>query len=184
MLLRSRRTFAKRHHVFTDLREAEKSVIYVNPIVEPVSYIVENLPAWCNKEYRRGDDMFNPFTMICTCEEYKESTKEFAPLDFRRVCRHLYNFYMYRIKNDINPLAVILMEQNKKYGSEELIQAELNGTIFYYGFTRTNEWVNIYCNENMWIRFSYNIRQKRWSDKIAPGNGDEYVKLLKKYFSL
>ena len=122
--------------------------------------------------------------MICTCEEYRETAAEYEPMDYRRVCRHLHAFYMQRLKKDINPLAVLLMELNKKHGPEEFIKAELDGKEFYFGFHRTSEWINIYCEEKQWIRFSYNILQKRWSENIAPKNGAVYFDLLQKYFSI
>jgi hypothetical protein len=184
MLLRSRRTFSKPHKVFTDLREAEKEIFILNPLGAPIDFLINNLPDWCNKEYKRGNDVYNPFKMLCTCEEYRESAGEYEPMDYRRVCRHLYAFYMQRLKKDINPLAVLLMEQNKKHGPEELIRAELSGKEFYYGFQRTSEWINIYCNENQWIRFSYNIAQKRWSENIAPKNNEAFVEALKKCFTI
>lgn len=184
MLLRSRRTFPKQHKVFTDLREAEKSAFIINPLVTPESLYITNLPDWCDKEYKRGNDVFNPNKMLCTCEEYRESSSDYEPLDYRRACRHLHNFYVQRLKREINPLVLLLMDQSKKHGPEELIKAELDGKEFYFGFHRSSEWVNIFCNERQWIRFSYNVLKKRWSENISPANGDEYVTLLEKFFSI
>jgi hypothetical protein len=182
MLLRSRRTFPKPHKIFTDLREAEKSIFVINPVITPEAFCVSNLPGWCNREYKRGNDVFNPFKMICTCEEYKESASEYEAMDYRRACRHLYSFYTQRLKREMNPLALLLMEKNKKHGTEELLKAELDGREFYFGFQRSSEWINIYCNERQWIRFSYNVIKKRWSENIAPEKGDEYVNMIEKYF--
>ena len=184
MLLRSRKKFDKPHLVFDDPREAEKKIFSVTPIVKPIAYTIDNLPGWCNREYKKEFDLFNPYTVICTCGEYKEQSKEYESRDYRRVCKHLYYLYRYRLKDEVPALTMMLMEQYHRYGAEELIKAEYGEAIFYYGFDRTGEWINIYCNESMWIRFSYNIKQKRWSDKIAPKNEEIYVGLLDKYFKI
>lgn len=157
MLLRSRRNFSKPHKIFSDLRDAEKTVITVNPLSAPVSFLIKNIPDWCDKEYKRGIDIFNPFRIICTCEEYKESSKEYEPLDYRRVCKHIQGFYTQKLKNELEPLAELLMAQNRKHGPEELMRAELDSIEFYYGFSRTSEWINVYCNEKQWIRFSLSL---------------------------
>ena len=129
------------------------SVFTINPLAASIVYKIENLPAWCDKEYKKDVDLYNPFKMICTCEEFRENSCDFEPMDYRRICRHLHSFYMLRLKKNLDPLAILLMEQNKKHGPEELIKAEADGKEFYFGFQRTSQWINIYCNENQWIRF-------------------------------
>ncbi len=183
MLLRSRRTFPKQHKIFTDLRDAEKSVLTINPLAASIVYKIENLPGWCNKEYKKGVDLYNPFKMICTCEEFRENSCDYEPMDYRRACRHLYTFYIQRLKNELNPLAVLLLEQNKKHGPEELIKAESDSKEIFFGYQRTSEWINVYCNENQWIRFSYNVAQKRWSENIQPKFSGIYIEQIKKSFT-
>lgn len=140
---------------------------------EYYKYFIPSLPLFTNKDYiyKNGSETFkiNLFYLSCTCNQ--NLIKEFGQRNLKTICSHI----LFKIENTkaieyIDRLSLLLIRSKIKFGEEQLIRTEIKEKDVLFGFNKEIDWINTYIKQpvNEWIRFSYNLNEKKWSYGIKP----------------
>jgi hypothetical protein len=169
--------------IYTDLRVLERERFGVNLPFKCHSYKMPDLPAWANRIHEYNGYKINLSECSCTCEEYFRKVPFYPERDIRAVCRHLYFRLKYTaVSRYIDKLTLLLLDNQFNYGEDHLYKFSLEGKDFYFGFKKRTSWVNIYAEQNHWIRFSYNPDEGRWAYNSVPDGAEGIIQKLKELF--
>lgn len=168
--------------IFDDIRDLEKLAKAreeYKMAIEAELYIHEIplLPSWTNKQYKSQGYVQNLYHLSCDCPDYVEKKRKYrAKRDVRRLCRHLYwKLTQTAAKDFIDDLSREFSRAVAIHGIDKFLKKNMNGNIVYLGFKDGNHWINVYVNENgEWKRYSYNLKQRRWSYERKPELNSEF----------
>lgn len=150
---------------------------------------IPKLPSWTNKKYKCSGEIVNLFNLTCTCEDFINRSRLFSERDIRKACKHIY----YKLRDTkaseyIDKLTFKLLEAGVFHGEQHLFEYNIKNKKVILGFGESEEWVNVYAkNEGNYSRYSFNIKQQRWSNKWSPTNEHLIriaIEIVNKYYKL
>lgn len=147
---------------------------------------IEPLPLAPDREITYHGFNLNLTKLSCTCGESVQKRELYGEgRDLRVLCKHLHQ--KLRKYFAAGSLTMVLAEQQRKYGSEMLLQREVHGRNVYFGFAADAyppEWISVYLpgktNEVKYVRFAYSLRGRRWAYGLPPDES----KVIESYLSL
>lgn len=163
---------------FDDIRIALKEIQEQGS--SQYSHIIPQLPEWFDKEYVFTENgevySINLYKLTCTCNEFKEKSTLYKPGEIKSLCRHIYGKILRtRAVEYIDELSLLLLKDYMHNPELVFYSYILSGRQIIIGLARS-PWINIYAkakrtkedSEGRYSRYSYNIKQDRWSYNISP----------------
>lgn len=144
------------------------------------SHIIPQLPEWFDKEYIFTENgevySINLYRLTCTCSEYKDKALKYKCGDIKSLCRHIYSkIIRTRAAEYIDDLSLLLLKDYVHNPGLVFYSYILSGRRIIIGLAQS-PWINIYAKakrtkddpEGRYSRYSYNLKQERWSYNISP----------------
>ncbi len=181
MIFRSRPE--KRIKVIDDLRDAAREDFILRCLLPRVDFILPPFPQWCDKVYHRGEILFNPYKLSCTCSHNEFSLLVYPENDARRLCNHILKYINERFGGKEFQPGRLLAESAQYPGELFLARYENEGDGYWFAYHLNSPWVEVYINERHWIRYSFNIVSLRWAYGLAPRIAEELKPIILANFS-
>jgi hypothetical protein len=162
--------------VFKDIRDFEEFKNIKKDgrkISTKYSFIVPELPTWCDRIYHYKDLKINPYQLKCSCGDSLLRRKYYEERDIRVICKHLYwKIAQTKIKDEVDELIILLMKQTALFGTNKFLTLEVDGKQIHLGFKNGNDWITILTPlQNCgWQSWGYNPFEGRWSFDEMPPN--------------
>lgn len=171
--------FGKPKQIYNDLRDAEKLHTKVKFPQNDYSFQLTELIKYYDYEIAIGKNKINPKKFTCTCNYYKELSDHYSGYDVKKVCNHIYSFFVKKNFKHIKNLSRIFMLNQKHFGIHNI--EKVNDEL-YLSYKPESCWTNIHIKsgEN-WQQFSYSTEEKRWSNNRTPESAEIYIFEIKKY---
>lgn len=175
--------------IFSDIRDIEdhkKRIPSYEIISSKFSFIVPELPKWCNKIYRFNDVKINPYQLKCSCKESQTKRKHFEARDVRVICKHIYwKISKTQIRDHVDNLTLEVMKLVGIFGSNKFLKLNVNGEDVHLAFKSKNDWITVLTKQvnDSWRKWGYNPFEERWSYEEMPKNKTDIELEIVRYFS-
>jgi hypothetical protein len=127
--------------------------------------------------------------MECSCPDFARRA-EFAPLDLRRLCKHLQRALLDHHRAELPELFVAMLEDAKLTNNSRFRVEHALGHDIGFSYTPGRGWVNIFVRRRLakdlrdvhtgpYERHGFNVDEQRWSYAKAPDNARVVRALLK-----
>jgi hypothetical protein len=175
--------------VFSDIRDFEEFKQIKKDgkkISTRFSFIVPELPKWCDHTYHYKEIKINPYQLKCSCNDSILRRKYFESRDIRVTCKHLYwKIAQTKIKEEVDELVILLMKQTALFGTNKFLTLNVDNAQIHLGFRNGNDWITILTplQNGGWRSWGYNPFEGRWSYDEEPKNRLHIELEISRYFS-
>lgn len=169
---------SKNFNEYDDIRVALKETIL--KVESEYIHLIPPLPDWCNKTYLINDNgieySINIYNLTCTCNEFKEKLELYTPREVRSLCSHLrYKISNTKIAEYLDEVTSLLVKETASASKIKYYSYEIAGRQIIIGLNKT-QWVKVFTKakrnkadpEGNFTKYSYNLKQGRWSYNISP----------------
>lgn len=181
MIFRSRPE--KRIKVIDDLRDAAQTDFRLRCGLTPINYIIPPFPKWCDKVYHRGEILFNPYKLVCSCPHFEFALITYPENDARRLCNHMLKYVNERFEGKEFQPGRLIAESAQYPGELFLARYEKESDDYWFTYRLNSPWVEVYVHERHWIRYSFNIVSLRWSHGLPPKIAEQIQQIIITNFS-
>lgn len=187
MILKTTKFSGNKFPNYTDLRDLGE---YNHKEKEIYSYVhlIPVFTKYKDRLFRLNKEKVNICTPECSCEFFRENANLYEnPHDIRALCPHLIKKIILLNKDgliELDKLTRLLLENQLKYGAEELLKIIVDERGIYFGLSQNalTDWINVYSpikeNEKLYFNYSFNAAEMRWKQNLKPAGFEDIEKFV------
>lgn len=110
----------------------------------------------------------NPYSISCTCKQFRDNVKLYPVRDIRRVCKHIFFILTKNFESRLDELTRLLLEHQFWDKIIDVYEIIFNEEKLFISFSKEKKFIRVYRKNSHWKFYTYLFENKSWIDDIPP----------------
>ena len=133
--------------------------------------------------YYYNRNKVNPYSVSCSCKQYRDSIKLYPIRDIRRVCKHIFFILTKNFETRLDELTRLFLEHQFWDKITDVFEIKFEDETLFVSLSKEKKFIRVYRKNSHWKFYTYLFEDKNWLDNMPPYKEHENNELFSTFLN-